>query len=217
MNDYKESGCPLCGQEKVIPYVEDKNRVYLSCPDCCLVFVPGGYYLTKEAEKSEYDLHTNDPADPGYRRFLSRLAQPMIERLAPGQKGLDFGCGPGPALHRLFKEHGHPMDLFDPFYFNNPNVFSNKYNFITATEVVEHLHHPARVFENLFGLLRPGGWLGIMTKLALDRASFSQWHYIRDLTHVCFYSRATFSYIAQRYNASLDFIGNDVILMQKEN
>jgi len=45
--------------------------------------------------------------------------------------------------------------------------------------------------------------------------TFSQWHYIRDLTHICFYSRDTFAYIARRYHASLDFVAQDVILMHK--
>ena len=215
MNHYLDNCCTLCGWNDQMLYFEDKNRVYLSCPNCCLVFVPREYYLTMEDEKKEYDLHTNDPADPAYCRFLSRLSTPLIERFSSNQKGLDFGCGPGPVLHQLLKDHGHTMDLYDPFYVNDTDVFSNTYDFITATEVVEHLHHPGQVFERLFGLLRYGGWLGIMTKLIIDKESFSRWHYIRDLTHVCFYSQATFTYIAQKYNTSLSFIGDDVILLQK--
>jgi len=215
MNHYSDNCCPLCRREDPELYFEGKNRVYLSCPDCCLVFVPAAFYLTLKAEKKEYDLHTNDTTDPGYRRFLSRLSKPMLERLGAGQKGLDFGCGPGPLLHHLLQNHGHTVDLYDPFYVNDTDVFSNKYDFITATEVVEHLHHPGQIFDTLFGLLRCGGWLGIMTKLVRDKESFSHWHYIRDLTHVCFYSRTTFAYIAQRHNSSLFFIGDDVILLQK--
>lgn len=216
MNLYSASACcPLCGCSDPVRYFQDKARVYLSCTECRLVFVPAAYYLSPEAEKSEYDLHTNDPADPGYLRFLSRLSRPMLERLETGQTGLDFGCGPGPALHRLFEAHGHSMDLYDLFYMDDTGVFSKSYDFITATEVVEHLHRPGRVFDRLFKLLRCGGWLGIMTKQVRDRDSFSRWHYIRDLTHVCFYSRPVFSYIAQRYNAALSFIGDDVILLRK--
>jgi len=215
MSHYLNNCCPLCGGDNPELYFKDKNRVYLSCSDCRLVFVPREFFLSRKAEKAEYDLHTNDPADPGYQRFLSRLSRPMLERLRPGQKGLDFGCGPGPAIHELFTAHGHAVNLYDPFYANNPDVFSNTYDFITATEVVEHLHHPARVFDRLFALLHCGGWLGIMTKLVLDKGKFSHWHYIRDLTHVCFYSRATFTYIAQRHRASLSFMSNDLILLQK--
>lgn len=216
MSSFLNNCCPLCGWDNPKFYAEDKNRVYLTCPECCLVFVPGEYHLSPEAEKEEYDLHDNDMTDPGYRRFLSRLSNPLLDRLEPGQKGLDFGCGPGPLLQRLVQEHGHTMDLYDPFYVNDTHVFSNTYDFITATEVVEHLHHPGQVFNRLFGLLRCGGWLGVMTKLIVDKEKFLHWHYIRDLTHVCFYSRATFGYIAQRYYASLVFIGDDVILLQKK-
>ena len=215
MGHYLNNCCPLCGAENPELYFKDKNRVYLSCSDCRLVFVPREFFLSRKAEKAEYDLHTNDPADPGYQRFLSRLSRPMLERLRPGQKGLDFGCGPGPAIHELFTAHGHAVDLYDPFYANNADVFSNTYDFITATEVAEHLHHPGRVFDRLFALLHCGGWLGIMTKLVLDKGKFSHWHYIRDLTHVCFYSRVTFTYIAQRHRASLYFMSNDLILLQK--
>ena len=215
MNHDLNGCCPLCGENDPAPYFKDKTRVFLSCPACCLVFVPKAFHLTREAEKREYDLHTNDPADPGYCRFLSRLGHPLLERLPPEQQGLDFGCGPGPALHRLFKAHGHTVDLYDPFYADNTDLFSKTYDFITATEVVEHLHRPGRVFDRLFSLLRPKGWLGIMTKLVRDQAAFSRWHYIRDLTHVCFYSPATFTCIAQRHNASLTIIPDDVILLQK--
>lgn len=215
MNDYSNHHCPLCGWKHPEEYFKDRNRVYLSCPDCSLVFVPSQFYLTLKAEKREYDLHTNDPADQGYLKFLSRLTQPLLKRLTPGQRGLDFGCGPGPAVQRLLSEQGYSVDLYDPFYYNDVSLLANTYDFITATEVVEHLHHPDRVFDTLFGQLNPGGWLGIMTKLIRDKASFSHWHYIRDLTHVCFYSRDTFTYIAQRYHTSLSFCGNDVILLQK--
>lgn len=216
MNDHMNNCCPLCGWNEPQPFFEDKNRVYLSCTKCALVFVPCEYHLDKTAEKAEYDLHNNDPMDPGYCRFLSRLSQPMLERLGPGLNGLDFGCGPGPALNMLMKDGGHNMDLYDPFYFNNTDLFSKTYDFITTTEVVEHLHDPGKEFNRLFDLLIKGGWLGIMTKLVIDKKAFSTWHYIRDLTHVCFYSQATFGFIAERYDASLTFIGQDVILLHKK-
>jgi len=84
MSHYLNNCCPLCREDNPGLYFEDKNRGYLSCPDCRLVFVPREFFLTREAEKAEYDLHTNDPADSGYLKFLSRLSRPMLERLRPG-------------------------------------------------------------------------------------------------------------------------------------
>ncbi|MCP4338456.1 MAG: class I SAM-dependent methyltransferase, partial [Desulfobulbaceae bacterium] len=157
--------------------------------------------------------------DLGYRQFLSRLSTPLLEKLekpAGKKRGLDFGCGPGPTLSTLFEEQGYQMDLYDPFYYNDPEVFEKKYDFICATEVVEHLADPDREFAALFSMLKQGGWLGIMTKLVIDRHAFTNWHYIRDMTHICFYSKSTFNYLAERFKAELCFVAQDVILLGKK-
>ena len=204
--------CPLCGHLRVDNYHADRKRHYLHCQSCCLVFVPEMCWLSAEEEKAEYDKHRNDPLDKGYRQFLERLRLPMLERLEEGRQGLDFGCGPGPALSLMFEESGHRMDLFDPIYHDNTAVFSKSYDFICATEVVEHLRRPGDVFTTLFGMLRKGGWLGLMTKMVQNQAAFSQWHYIRDLTHICFYSLETFEYLADRFDAEMHIADKDVIL-----
>lgn len=213
----EEHTCPLCRKGKADEFFRDKNRCYLKCSYCALVFVPRVYWLSRKAEKAVYDLHENDPMDKGYRRFLSRLTSPLLEKLTPGQRGLDFGCGSGPALAGVMEEQGHFMDLFDPYYYPDPGLLKKPYDFITATEVVEHLTHPDREFTTLFNLLNPGAWLGIMTKMVKDQDAFSRWHYIRDLTHVCFYSPLTFEYIAARFNAGLIFAADDVVLFRKAN
>jgi hypothetical protein len=208
--------CPLCSCGEVELFFEDKRRRYLRCNTCQLVFVPRLYWLCAEDEKVTYDLHENDAGDPGYRQFLSRLSSPLLRRLGAKQKGLDFGCGPGPTLSSIFEEQGHQMDLYDPFYCNDQVVFEKKYDFICATEVVEHLRDPQREFAALFMMLKRGGWLGIMTKLVIDKETFSNWHYIRDMTHICFYSQETFLYLAQYFSVKLHFVANDVILFNKK-
>lgn len=178
--------------------------------------MPNSYWLTAQEEKATYDLHVNDAEDQGYRRFLSRLSVPLLEKIGTQKNGLDFGCGPGPVLSMMFQEQGHQVDLYDPFYFNNPLVFDKKYDFICASEVVEHLKDPEQEFARLFSMLKPGGWLGIMTKRVDDQHAFRRWHYIRDLTHICFYSLKTFRHIGQRYNAEFQFLGDDVALYNKK-
>ncbi len=209
------SSCPLCGSMDIQFYFEDNSRSYLHCLLCELIFVPRRYWLNREAEKATYDLHENDEQDLGYRKFLSRLTTPLLEKLGANARGLDFGCGPGPALSVLLEEHGHQVDLYDPLYYNDHSIFEKTYNFICATEVVEHFHHPDRDFSIVFNLLKKGGWLGIMTKMVTNMHAFKKWHYIRDLTHICFYCPSTFEYIANRYDVSLNVIGADVILFYK--
>ena len=208
--------CPLCRHKRIETYFADRTRRYLRCHHCCLVFVPECEWLGAEEEKAVYDLHRNDPQDRGYRQFLSRLSAPLIEKLGPPKQGLDFGCGPGPTLSLMLEAQGHRVDLFDPIYQCNDEVFSRSYDFICATEVVEHLRNPDATFSVLFTLLKKGGWLGIMTKLVLNRTAFGAWHYIRDLTHICFYSGKTFEYLSRRYNAEMQIVGKDVILLKKK-
>ena len=209
-----DHSCLLC-RHSARHYHRDKTRSYLQCIRCGLVFVPPHERLNKSEERARYDLHRNDPYDFGYRSFLSRLIGPLLARVPVGSEGLDFGCGPGPALAMMLREQGRPMTVYDPFYVPDDAVWSRTYDFITATEVMEHLYRPAEELSRLFQALRPGGWLGIMTKLLPDHASFIHWNYMRDSTHVCYFSLATLEHIAAHWNASLELPGREVFLFQK--
>ncbi|MFT5728098.1 MAG: hypothetical protein ACI8PB_002250 [Desulforhopalus sp.] len=207
-------GCPLCSGETVF-FHQDFVRQYNRCAICKLVFVPEPFHVTPEREKQEYDLHENNCEDEGYLRFLSRFSDPFVKTLKDQKNGLDFGCGPGPALAGLIEQHGHSVALYDPLYRNDKTVLSKEYDFVTATEVVEHFRDPAKEFAQLFQMIVSGGYLGIMTKMVKDDAAFKTWHYIRDPTHVAFYSKETFTYIADQFGASVTFVTNDVIFFQK--
>ncbi len=208
--------CPLCEQDHGQYYQQDKRRSYWLCPTCQLVFVDPDALPTRETERQIYDLHQNSPDDLGYRKFLERLANPLCERLGtPPMQGLDFGCGPGPTFSVMLTERGHNMHVYDPIYATDRAALSRQYDFITCTEVIEHFHRPGHEWQQLLALLKPGGWLGIMTKLHTGPEAFSRWHYKNDITHVSFFSRVTFAYIASRYQLELEFVGADVILLQK--
>lgn len=209
--------CPLCDtDENAKIYHHDHYRDYYSCPTCHLVFVPPEQHLSSQKEKAHYDLHQNSPDDQDYRQFLRRLFLPMQERLSPGSHGLDFGSGPGPTLSGMFEGAGHFMTLYDHFYAQDHSVFQHEYDFITSTEVLEHLHHPNMELTRLWRRLKPGGYLGIMTKLRPSKESFSDWHYKNDPTHVCFYSRTTFEWLADCWDSHLTFLDYDVMVFSKK-
>ncbi|MFK7945622.1 MAG: class I SAM-dependent methyltransferase [Paracoccaceae bacterium] len=171
------------------------------------------HYLAREAEHAQYLHHENDPQDPCYRAFLSKLADPLLARLPPGSEGLDFGCGPGPALAAMLREAGHSVALYDPFFAKNPAVLDGQYDFITCTEVAEHLHTPARVFRRLRRILRPGGCLAVMTAFLTDEARFTSWHYRKDPTHVVLYRAETFEKLAAQLAMTCEFPCKDVVLL----
>lgn len=204
--------CPLCLSADTAEFFQDKQRDYLRCRQCRLVFVPPHQHLTPDAEKAIYDYHQNQSEDAGYRQFLSRLAEPLSSRLPTGACGLDYGCGPGPLLAKMFREQGHTMCTFDPYYAKQPETLQSQYDFVTCTEVVEHFRQPSQEFPRLFELLKPNGHLGIMTKLVIDADAFSRWHYKNDKTHVSFFSEHTLQWLAVTYRSRLEIIGKDVII-----
>lgn len=213
--------CILCDSTGAHHFFEDTSEHsasdYYRCPNCKLIFAPPEDHPSRKEERERYDTHENDPEDEDYRNFLSQLYDPLNERLEPQSEGLDFGSGPGPTLSVMFEEAGHKMEIYDPFFADNESVFNQTYDFITATEVAEHLHQPAEEFERLWDCLRPGGYLGIMTKMAKDDVDFfAGWHYRRDLTHVTFYSKETFCWMADRWNAPVWFPGQRTVIFQKE-
>ncbi len=199
-----------------MPFHRD-SRDYFRCPVCLMVFVLSCQFLPPEEEKAVYDLHENSADDSRYRRFLGRLFGPVSQRLDPDSCGLDFGSGPGPTLSVMFEEAGHSMKLFDPFYAPGVEALQQQYDFITASEVVEHLHQPRRELERLWGCLKSRGTLGIMTKRVLDRDAFSGWHYKNDPTHVGFFAIETFRWLAAHWSATLIVPENDVVLFVKDN
>lgn len=210
--------CPLCEQPQAVAaplFARDSRRDYRRCERCRLVWVPPAFYLSLAREKAEYDRHENALDDPGYRRFLSRLAEPLLSCLPPGASGLDFGCGPGPALAAMLEESGCRVALYDVFYRPDQTVLRRRYDFITATEVVEHLHRPGKELARLWRLLRPGGVLGIMTKRVIGQEAFQRWHYRNDPTHVSFFSEDTFAWWAAQSGARLQLTGADSVLLFK--
>jgi|SRR5690554_6881083 len=207
--------CPVCDGLVPEPFREVEGKLYLRCPDCRATLLSPAFYLSEQEELAFYQLHDNRPDDPGYRRFLSKLFVPLSRKLEPGARGLDFGCGPGPALAAMFQEAGFAMALYDPFFVPDSQALGQTYDFVTCTEVVEHLHRPAEVFRQLDRLVTPGGWLGVMTCFQDDDARFDGWHYRRDPTHVTFYREHTFRYLARQYGWAPEVPAKDVVLFRK--
>ncbi|MFT5207982.1 MAG: SAM-dependent methyltransferase [Candidatus Omnitrophota bacterium] len=211
--------CPLCGLGEPLLFHQSnqafQNRTFHICNACELVWASPEHRLSAEEEKSRYDLHCNNPEDLDYLDFLNRLAKPMIVELKSDSLGLDYGCGPGPAMQIPFEQAGHRVNLFDPFYYFQNKALDEQYDFITVSEVAEHFFNPSKEFEQFNHLLKPGGILGVMTQLRLLGSKFQDWWYPRDPTHVTFYSQKTMEWIAKQYNWVLGQPRHDICLFSK--
>ena len=210
--------CPLCSGPGRFFYADAKRGYeYQHCERCELAWLNPAHYFDREAEHAHYARHENDPTDPNYRAFLNRLWQPLKGQLACGASGLDYGSGPGPTLHLLAKEDGFQCLHYDPCFHPDKSVFGQQYDFITCSETAEHFHDPAGEFRQLHALLKPSGWLGVMTSRRMPNTDFANWHYRREETHVMFYSDATFRWLSGHWPwAQPEFISNSVVLLQKQ-
>ncbi len=208
--------CILCNSSEVNSKLRNHLYDYLDCSDCGLIFVNPSQLLPPEVEKEHYESHENSPIDPDYRDFLKQLYKPLNEKIARSSFGLDYGSGPGPTLHLMFEEAGHRMNIYDPFFAPDKSVLNLKYDFISVSETAEHFYKPADEFKKLWGMLKTGGYLGIMTLLTPDDESFKDWHYIREATHVALYRAKTFIFIAKKFDAEHEIISKRVIILKKK-
>lgn len=209
--------CRICRSTTAVAAFQTiGTSLYWRCHDCQGTFIDESCLPDTESELAQYRLHRNAIADPGYRAFLNRLAAPLLARLKAPAEGLDYGCGPGPALAQMLTEAGHPMRVYDPFFAPDAAALQRTYDFITCTETAEHFHQPAGEFERLDRLLRPGGQLALMTCFQTDDDKFRDWHYRRDPTHVAFYRAETFRHLAARHDWQCEIPVANVVLMKKK-
>jgi Methyltransferase domain len=187
--------CPLCSSTDCIRL--PVSGEYSHCAVCDLRFLHPEHRLKSDEESARYASHNNVVDDPEYQKFLQPIFTAITVKISTGARGLDFGAGPGPALAQMFMRHGFPMEIYDPYFWPDTACLNATYDFIVCTEVVEHLYNPLVEFQKLFQLLKPGAHLGLMTLLVEPETDFGNWYYRRDPTHVVFYSRKTFGWLAQ--------------------
>lgn len=113
------------------------------------------------------------------------------------------------------EEKGFKMNLYDLYYHPQKESLDKQYDFICSTEVIEHIKDSKALLNLFLNCLKENGTIGIMTKLVSSQEAFSNWHYKNDQTHIRFFSKETFEWIAKQWNLSVHFFGKDVIVFTK--
>lgn len=209
--------CPLCGHP-ARPFHhrglgDASPGDYRRCRHCRLVSLERTAWPGRASERAYYRTHENRPDDPGYLTHLQRLIQPLRDTLPPPAHGLDWGCGPQPVLAGLLRGDGYTMDAWDPAFAPDWPVSPEAgWDFITCTEVLEHLHTPLATLRAMRAHLRPGGLLAVMTEWPPAAARFRRWHYRRDPTHVAFYGPDTLHWIGERLGCAVALPARDIAL-----
>lgn len=207
--------CPLClGDELSIKHKKNSGEVYWDCLNCHLIFLDPTHHLTPDKEKAHYQTHNNDVTDVRYQKFVSPIVDYVTENISVDTLGLDFGCGTGPVITAMLREKGYSLKLYDPFFCDDLSALTYRYDFIVTCEVIEHFYSPMDEFNKIKFLLKPSGTVVMMTDVYNDEIDFPGWYYHRDPTHVCFYRKETFYWIAKNFGFNdVKFINNRTIAM----
>lgn len=190
------ASCPLCHTSSAAFF-----EAYHHCQRCDLRFLNPSQRLSWAEESERYNLHQNVATEPGYQKFVRPVVDAIQKNIPYGSIGLDFGCGADSAIRHLLSPN-YSVALYDPKYFPDRSPLRSLYDFVTATEVLEHLHAPDKELTQLRKRLNPNGVLAVMTHMYGDWTDFASWYYRRDPTHVCFYSRRTLNFIRVKYGFS---------------
>jgi SAM-dependent methyltransferase len=206
--------CPLCHSTDTEQQIIAGGKSYSLCQNCKLIFLEEKSRLNATEEKKRYSYHQNNIDDEGYVKFLSQIINPVVKKIKANSRGLDYGCGPDPVLSKLVNNLGFACDFYDPYFWPELDK-SKKFDFIFATECFEHFFSPSTELETINSILKSGGILAIMTEFWSDIDNFSNWYYIKDPTHVCFYHKESLDYIAHLLNLKIVYFDNKrVVLMQ---
>src|SRR5262245_62088959 len=228
------TACPACdGDENVL--VGQKSTAFDSvvggktfrqpayaircCTSCGLYFKShtmasaelDDYYARLECETYEYG--DDFPTD----QFLHRL----LERLPADSRVLDFGCSTGRILKSLAgsfncfgvelnekaasiaRERGIRIVTEEQLRTGEPRDL----HAILLTDVYEHLPRPVELVEMLASLLKPGGWLAIVTGNAdaiRTRDRIGEFWYFRLPGHFQMLSERHVDWLASRLGMDVD-------------
>lgn len=193
--------CKICGSIHMTSYHHPKfDMLFHECLDCEAIYKDIENQISLIDEKKQYDHHQNSIENEGYVNFLTNFIDSALIPFLNHGTLLDFGSGPKPVLKQILESRYHfDVDIYDYFYKKDDTVFNNTYDGITSTEVFEHLWEPLDIINQLKEILNTNGILAIMTFFhPKDREKFFDWFYIRDPSHVIFYTSKTFEVIANK-------------------
>jgi SAM-dependent methyltransferase len=210
--------CLICN-ENVTSFKHHKfDMLFHECKHCELIFKDVSNYPSKEIELKQYNFHQNDFQNKGYINFLTNFVDSAVTPFIKQGDVLDFGSGPNPVLSKILTDDYHfNCDIYDKLYHDDQSYLKKKYDLITMTEVIEHLNDPKEVFEMFNKILKPNGILAIMTLFhENNKEKFMDWFYIRDLTHISFYTPKTIEYLAKISGFELIYTNDYRVIVLKK-
>ncbi|MBF0146737.1 MAG: class I SAM-dependent methyltransferase [Magnetococcales bacterium] len=150
------------------------------------------------------------------RRILARLRKLGVQ---PGQSLLDVGCGGGEKLALLrdglqlkvigvepnAQAANNAREQFGlevkTGFFPTPDLNPDSFDFVQINHVIEHVPNPVGLLEEIFRVLKPGGWVIGETE-NMDCLSFRlfgrYWSFLHTPFHLSFFTPKTLDGVFRR-------------------
>ena len=203
--------CKICGKNTISLSIKGVN--YEKCEHCGFLSKKDEFILSPSEEYNRYLLHDNDKSE-GYFKYQEKFYFEIKNYLV--NKVLDYGCGNNHMLVNVMEKYGLKSSYYDLYFYNNTNYEKDRYKAIILEEVIEHLKDPIEVLTHLYNLLETGGNFIIRTRFVSDELNHDWW-YLRDSTHISFFSVKTFIFLCSIFNMKIIYCNDiDVIILKKE-
>ncbi len=214
------AGCPLCGSHEAAPFAERDGYGFARCNRCRFVYLdpmPGDRQLARlYNEDSGPDSHL---AKRGSRTRRAHMKLPRLFPYAFAKDILDLGCGGGimvSALGRIarravgidisegaiaFARASFPRHTFICADFRKTDLAPNSFDFVHASEIIEHINDLAGFMAFLARVIRPGGHVYITTPDIGHRArpaDVRQWDVFSPPRHLQFFDQKTLTDVFAR-------------------
>ncbi|MFH1417626.1 MAG: class I SAM-dependent methyltransferase [Planctomycetota bacterium] len=160
--------------------------------------MPSPWHLSPDAQRRRYEKHRNTLEDIGYTDMLARPISLIREYAPDARRVLDYGSGPAEILVEMLKQADYDAAGYDPIFASVTNL-SLPFDAVTCIETFEHFAAPHREIRRIAALIRPGGLLVVQTLFHPGPDRLGDWWYVRDPTHVAFYSHSTLDWICQAF------------------
>ena len=203
--------CKICGlTTNDVVY----NKIsYKKCPNCDFLCKTDEFIVDSKKECERYQHHDNDDNN-GYLVYQTNFYEMIKDYL--GTTSLDFGCGNNHILANIISKQGIESSYYDLYFYPNSDYKTKKYDSIILEEVIEHLYDPIAILKELYPLLNTNGVFIIRTNLLKDGLNLNNWWYLRDITHISFFSEKTFVKISEFLNMNIIYCNSkDLIILQK--
>lgn len=195
---------------------------YSRCPECGLIQTEPPYWLAEAHDQAVSAL------DVGLVRrnldFAARLGDLLAQHFNSGGRFLDYAGGYG-LMVRLMRDAGYDFQRHDPFCanifaqeFDVPDLSGQRFELITAFELLEHLEAPVPVVERLLG---HADSLLFSTRLQPEPVptGVDDWWYFWPQTgqHVTFYTLPALRCLARQTQTFLHTDGTGLHLLTRRD